>query len=50
MTTVPYANNHVWLEADKAGTYEGVCSEYCGTQHAWMRFFVIAQPQAEFHA
>jgi cytochrome c oxidase subunit 2 len=50
MTTVPHANNHVWLEADKAGTYEGVCSEYCGTQHAWMRFLVVAQPQAEFDA
>lgn len=50
MTTVPHAQNHIWMQADKAGTYEGVCSEYCGTQHAWMRFLVIAEPQAEYDA
>lgn len=50
MTTVPGAKNHVWMEADKAGTYEGVCSEFCGTQHAWMRFQVIAEPQAQYDA
>lgn len=50
MTTVPHANNSIWLQADKAGVYEGVCSEYCGTQHAWMRFRVIAEPQEQFDA
>jgi cytochrome c oxidase subunit 2 len=50
MTTIPQAGNHVWLEADKPGTYEGVCSEFCGTQHAWMRFEVVAQPEPEFEA
>lgn len=47
MTTVPGAGNHVWMEADAPGTYEGVCSEFCGTQHAWMRFQVVADaPEA----
>lgn len=43
MTTVPGARNHIWMQADKPGVYEGVCSEFCGTQHAWMRFQVVAE-------
>lgn len=50
MTTVPHAKNHIWLQADQPGTYEGICSEYCGTQHAWMRFLVVAEPQEQFDA
>jgi cytochrome c oxidase subunit 2 len=50
MTTVPGRGNHVWMRAEKPGVYQGVCSEFCGTQHAWMRFEVIAEPQAEFEA
>jgi cytochrome c oxidase subunit 2 len=41
---------HVWLQADEPGTYLGTCAEYCGTQHAWMRLEIIAQPEAEFAA
>lgn len=48
MTTVPGHPNHIWLQADKAGTYLGVCSEFCGTEHAWMRFLVIAEPPEKF--
>jgi cytochrome c oxidase subunit 2 len=48
MTTVPGGGNHVWIEADEPGTYEGVCSEFCGTEHAWMRFQVIAEAPTEF--
>lgn len=40
--------NFVWLEADRAGTYEGACSEFCGDQHAWMRFIVVAEPAPQF--
>ena len=50
MTTVPGHPNHIWLEADTPGSYPGSCSEFCGTEHAWMRFTVIAQPPAEFAA
>ncbi len=45
---IPGNTNHLWLRADTPGVYLGACSEYCGTQHAWMRIRVIAQPQAEF--
>ncbi|WP_348543552.1 cytochrome c oxidase subunit II [Chthoniobacter sp.] len=48
MTTVPGHPNHIWLQADKAGTYLGVCSEFCGTQHAWMRFLVVAEDASSF--
>ncbi|HET7549008.1 MAG TPA: cytochrome c oxidase subunit II [Usitatibacter sp.] len=35
------------LQADKAGTYRGQCAEFCGLQHAFMGFEVIAEsPQA----
>lgn len=48
MTTVPGHPNHVWLQADKPGSYLGFCSEYCGTEHAWMHFLVVATSSAEF--
>jgi cytochrome c oxidase subunit 2 len=50
MTTVPGHPNHIWLQADKPGTYLGVCSEFCGTQHAWMRFTVVAEEASKFTA
>ena len=50
MTTVPGHPNRMWLEADKPGTYLGVCSEFCGTEHAWMHFLVIAEPLEQFEA
>ena len=42
--------NFIWLEADQPGVYEGDCAEYCGVQHAWMRFQVIAHSAAEYAA
>jgi cytochrome c oxidase subunit 2 len=40
--------NYVFLQADRAGTYEGACSEFCGDQHAWMRFIVVAETEQQF--
>jgi cytochrome c oxidase subunit 2 len=48
ITTVPGHPNHIWIQADKPGTYLGFCSEFCGTQHAWMHFLIVAEPQEEF--
>ena len=48
ITTVPGHPNHIWIQADQAGTYLGFCSEFCGTQHAWMHFLLVAEPQQEF--
>ena len=48
MTNVPGQPNYIWLQADKPGTYIGQCSEFCGTQHAWMRIVVVAEEPAQF--
>jgi cytochrome c oxidase subunit 2 len=48
MTTVPGQPNHIWLQADKPGVYIGQCSEFCGTQHAWMRILVVADEPSKF--
>ena len=47
---VPGQTNHIWLAAEAAGTYDGECAEYCGVQHSWMRFSVIAESPAAFDA
>jgi cytochrome c oxidase subunit 2 len=38
------------LEAGAPGKYVGTCAEYCGAQHAWMRFSVIAESPTTFAA
>jgi cytochrome c oxidase subunit 2 len=48
--TIPGRTNLTWLQADKAGVYQGQCTEYCGVQHAHMAFYVIADPPAAFEA
>jgi cytochrome c oxidase subunit 2 len=50
ITAVPGHPNHIWIEADKPGTYLGVCSEFCGTQHAWMHFLIVAESATDFAA
>jgi cytochrome c oxidase subunit 2 len=50
MDAVPGRWGYIWLEADTPGRYAGTCSEFCGTQHAWMRFRVIAEPDKSFEA
>jgi cytochrome c oxidase subunit 2 len=47
---VPGHPNRLWIEADRGGTYLGVCAEFCGNEHAWMRFLVIAEPPEQFSA
>ena len=50
MDAVPGRVSYIWLEADTPGTYGGTCSEFCGAEHAWMRFRVIAEPQSSYDA
>lgn len=45
---VPGRENHLWLQADRPGLFEGQCAEFCGHQHAKMRLLVVAQPEDEF--
>src|SRR5207302_6132965 len=45
---LPGQNNTMWLSATRAGRYDGVCAEFCGVQHTWMRLVVVAEPRADF--
>jgi cytochrome c oxidase subunit 2 len=47
---IPGRTNRMLWDADRAGTYDGRCSEFCGAQHAHMVVRVVAQPQAQFRA
>lgn len=46
--TIPGQVNRLWLEASKAGTYSGKCTEYCGVQHAHMALLLVADTPAAF--
>lgn len=48
MDMIPGRTNHLWVTIKQPGTYEGVCSEFCGTQHAWMRIKVITHTPAGY--
>jgi cytochrome c oxidase subunit II len=47
---IPGKNTAVVLRADREGAFLGMCSEFCGTQHANMRFLVIAEREELFQA
>ena len=48
MDLVPGHVNQFTFSADTPGTYMGECAEYCGIQHAWMKFEVVAMKQDDF--
>ena len=50
MDAVPGQQDRMWIQADKPGTYLGACAEFCGAEHAWMRFTVVAQTPQDFEA
>lgn len=45
---VPGRWSYIWLQADTPGAYSGTCAEFCGAQHAWMRFRVVADSDRAF--
>ncbi|HEX3902536.1 MAG TPA: cytochrome c oxidase subunit II [Polyangia bacterium] len=47
---IPGMVNHIELRASEPGTYSGSCAEFCGLQHAGMRFRVIVDSPAAFAA
>jgi cytochrome c oxidase subunit II len=47
---IPGQTNSLWLYTETEGQYRGQCAEYCGMQHAWMVFFVIAVSPGDFEA
>lgn len=47
---IPGQHNTMWLRGDQVGEFLGQCAEFCGTEHAMMRFKVIVESQADFDA
>lgn len=45
---VPGMKNHVWFVAEKVGSYDLFCSQYCGKGHSAMITTVEALPMADF--
>lgn len=45
---IPGQTTYLDIDADEAGEYLGQCAEFCGLQHARMRFLVIAMDGDEF--
>lgn len=47
---IPGRVNHTWFQPEQVGTFQGQCAEFCGVQHANMRFAVVVEPKEEFQA
>jgi cytochrome c oxidase subunit 2 len=47
---IPGRVNRLRIRADLPGRYEGLCNEFCGLDHANMRFAVIAHRPEDFSA
>jgi cytochrome c oxidase subunit 2 len=47
---IPGQNNAMWLKGDAVGEYLGQCAEFCGTEHALMRFKVFVDTPEDFDA
>jgi len=45
---IPNYPTTIYFQADQPGVYWGQCAEYCGFEHAKMRFMVIAEPKEDF--
>jgi cytochrome c oxidase subunit 2 len=49
LDVMPGHVNRLSITADEPGEYYGECAEFCGAQHAWMRFKIVAVPEADFY-
>ncbi len=49
LDVIPGHENKLSITAEEPGVYQGECAEFCGTQHAWMRFSIVAMPEDEFY-
>ncbi|MGA2820211.1 MAG: cytochrome c oxidase subunit II [Anaerolineales bacterium] len=45
---IPGQTNLMWLQSNQTGTFDGQCAEFCGLQHAHMRFQVVVQSAQDF--
>jgi cytochrome c oxidase subunit II len=47
---IPGKTNHQWFSADRTGTFEGQCGEFCGYEHPHMLATVDAVPSSDFQS
>jgi cytochrome c oxidase subunit 2 len=47
---IPNYPTTFYFRPDKVGTYWGQCAEFCGYQHAKMRFMVVVETPEQFEA
>jgi len=45
---VPGMTNYLWFQPTEIGTYDVMCSQYCGLEHAHMLSKIVVLPQEEF--
>jgi len=45
---VPGMETHLWFQPTEVGTFDVMCSQYCGLEHAHMLSKIIVLPQEEF--
>ena len=45
---VPGRTNHILFSADEPGVFTGQCAEFCGLQHARMKFRIVALSPADW--
>ncbi len=45
---IPGKQNRINAQFQQPGSYDGACAEFCGTQHAWMRISIVAEPRDQF--
>jgi cytochrome c oxidase subunit II len=50
LDVIPGHVNKLSITPTETGEFYGECAEYCGAQHAWMRFKITVVPQDEFYA
>ncbi len=45
---VPGMTNYLWFQPTQAGTFDVMCSQYCGLEHSHMLTKIVVLPQEEF--
>lgn len=45
---IPGHENVLRIEADRPGSYRGICAEFCGSGHTTMRFTVVAHAPEDY--
>ncbi len=46
---IPNRVNFLWFSADKLGTYDIACAQYCGVSHSKMYTALVVMPEKDFN-